>query len=388
MGRITENRNPYTRDFGTTPSTYISRTVQQDDILRSFVEGVTDDKVFFIVGQRGFGKSALLRSVKEEISKNKDWIVTEIRSNNDNLIHELAATMYAEPGLRTGFMELELDFSLIGIGASLSAKSKHRIEISSEEVAVKKMLEVAAGAGRKVLVAIDEISDTRAMREFISLFNVCKGSGLPLYLLMDGLYRNTTALENVPDLTFLKRVQKLEVGQLGIAEMFYSYKKHLHLMDGNNQMIAQRLAEMSKGYPYAFQLIGFYSWLWIKDDESILEDFESYTDRLNQELDKNLGSYVYSTLWTEISPTEQDILSIMAIYRLTKVSDIREKYNDIFPKRAGMTSSNFSKYRDKLLKMSILCSRANMRLEFALPRFDIYAMLNRNEEIALPDIIP
>ena len=111
MGKITEKKNPFTRDFGTNPTTYISRTVQQDEIYRSFIEEITDDKVFFIVGQRGYGKSSLLRAVKEEVGRNDEWIVIEIRSNSDNLIHELAATLYADLRLKRELTEMEFDFS-------------------------------------------------------------------------------------------------------------------------------------------------------------------------------------------------------------------------------------------------------------------------------------
>lgn len=65
----------------------------------------------------------------------------------------------------------------------------------------------------------------------------------------------------------------------------------------------------------------------------------------------------------------------MATYRLKKVKDIREKYNDIFAERAEMTSANFSKYREKLIKNDILRAPANTYLEFALPRFDAYARI-------------
>lgn len=383
MGKIIEEKNPYTRDFGTIPSTYIERTVQQDDITRSFISEVTDDKVYFIIGQRGFGKSSLLRATKEQIARDSRWIVIELRSNNDNLIHELAASLYSIPVLKAKFSELELDFSLIGVGVSIGVRSKKTIEISSEEVAIKKMLEVVAMLNKKVLVAIDEISNTPAIRDFCGLFNVCKGSNLPMYLLMDGLYKNTTALENVSDLTFLKRVEKLEVNSLDNTEMFNSYKHYLHLEDADNPKYALKLVEKSKGYPYAFQLIGFYSWLWLKEDENIIKDFDAFEEKLNAELDRNLSSYVYSTLWTEISPVEQDILSIMACFNLSKVGDIREKYEEIFPERAAMTSANFSKYRDKLIKMKFLKSTANTMLEFNLPRFDVFAIMNRNLAIEL-----
>jgi len=234
----------------------------------------------------------------------------------------------------------------------------------------------------KVLVAIDEISNTPSIRDFCALFNVCKGDDLPMYLVMDGLYKNTTALENVRDLTFLKRVEKLRVEWLEKTEVYNAYKKYLHLEDGENQKYADKLTKISMGYPYAFQLIGYYTWLWLKEDERLLSDrYDEYEARLFEELDRNLSNYVYSTIWGEISETEQNILSVMACYSLYKVKDIRDKYNEIFVDRANMTSGNFSGYRDKLIGLNIIRSNANTKLEFALPRFDIYAKMNRDSRI-------
>lgn len=379
MVNISEEKNPFTRDFGTVTKSYIVRTIQQDDITRSFVDGITDEKAFFIVGQRGFGKSSFLRAAKEDISKNDNWIVIELRSNNDNLIHELAAALYAETILKANFVELELDFSLLGIGVKFNSKSS--VTISSDEVAVRKMLQVVKKLGMKVLVVIDEISNSDGLREFCAMFNVCKGDGLPLYLLMDGLYKNTNALENVRDLTFLKRVPKLEVGSLDYIEMFNVYKRLLHMESGENQIFAEKLARMTNGYPYAFQLVGYYTWLWLKEDGATLEDYKAFEERLFAELDRNLNNYVYSTIWGEMAPTEQDILSIMACYNLNKVQDIRNKYMEIFPDRAEMTSGNFGKYRDKLIKSSVLRATANSCLDFALPRFNLYAIAYRNTAI-------
>ena len=360
------DRNPYTRDFGTLTKTFIKRTSLQDEIERNFINGVTDDKVYFIVGQRGFGKSSLLRAIKETVSQQKKWIVIELRSNNENLIYELAASLYSIQILQLKLIELQIDFSLIGLGKISAGK---KIEITSEEVAVKKMLEVADTLGLKVLVALDEISNTKPLRDFCALFNVCKGDGLPLFLLMDGLYKNTYALENVSDLTCLKRVPKLEVGFLNKREMAKSYLENL---EGISENFAVKLAETAKGYPYAFQLTGYYSWLGLYEGRDIeAADFVGY---LNDKLDTDLGEYVYSTLWREISKTEQNILMIMARYKLSKISEIRSKYDELYPEKAEMTSANFSKYRDKLLKMSLIRSDANTYINLALPRFDYYIL--------------
>ena len=363
-------KNPYTRDFGTITRTFIKRTLIQDEIERSFINEITDDKVYFLVGQRGFGKSALLRAVKERVAELEKWIVVELRSNNENLIHELAASLYSIRILQLKLIELKFDFSLIGLG-TISADKK--IEITSEEIAVKKMLEVADKLGYKVLVALDEISNTKTMRDFCAFFNVCKGDKMPLYLIMDGLYKNTNALENVLDLTFLKRVPKLEVGFLNKHEMVKSYIENL---SGISENYAVMLAELTKGYPYAFQLVGYYCWLGLYDGKNIEDD--EFIRYLNDKLDTDLGEYVYSTLWREISNTEQKILTIIARYKLTKVADIRKKYDELNAGKAKMTSANFSKYRDKLLKMNLIRSDANTYINLALPRFEYYILMQEN----------
>lgn len=311
------------------------------------------------------------------MSQQQDWIVIELRSSNDNLIHELAAALYSEQFLQHKLIELQIDFSIIGIGVRLSSR---KLEISSDETAVKKMLETAELLGRKVLIAIDEISSTPSMREFCSLFNVCKGEGYPIYLIMDGLFRNMNNLENVNDLTFLKRVPHLSVGSLDILSMIQSYRQFLQL-DGNKEPYAVKLARLTKGYPYAFQLVGYYSWLMLHKDPDAILKYDEFESSLCGELDRNLSEYVYRTLWAELSPTEQRILSVMSVYALRKVGSIRKKYNEIFTESAPMTSSNFSKYRDALIRTQVLMSPANTMLDFCLPRFDLYAAACRDERI-------
>ena len=310
------------------------------------------------------------------MEKETDWIVIELSSGNENLIHELVSSLYAEPVFHKKIDELKIDFSIIGIGISLTSR---RTEISSDEVALKKILEIAASLQKKILVVIDEISNTKSLRTFCSAFNVCKGNGDPIYLVMDGLYRNTHALENVSNLTFLKRVPKLRVGKLDIGSVVESYRNHLNLDAPDKEIFAKKLARLSKCYPYAYQLIGYYSWLALMEDSSSIYDFQTFREKILREVRTDLNSYVYETIWGEMSDTERDIVSIISVYGLSKVADIRRKFEELYPERAAMTPGNFSRYRDRLINTDVLENEGHGMLSLALPEFAGFVSLRASD---------
>lgn len=112
------------------------------------------------------------------------------------------------------------------------------------------------------------------------------------------------------------------------------------------------MAGLTKGYPFAFQVLGYL--YWENREEKSLED-------ILPEYDQYLEEYVYSKIWSETSPKDKEILSSMARSGETRIRDIREK-ND-------MTSGQFSIYRERLRNKGILDTRTYGEVSFALPRF-------------------
>lgn len=112
------------------------------------------------------------------------------------------------------------------------------------------------------------------------------------------------------------------------------------------------MAGLTKGYPFAFQVLGYLYWenRATKTIEEILPEYDQY-----------LEEYVYSKIWAETSAKDQAVLIAISQSRETKVKNIREKLN--------MTSGEFSPYRDRLKNKGILDTRTYGEVSFALPRF-------------------
>ena len=79
------------------------------------------------------------------------------------------------------------------------------------------------------------------------------------------------------------------------------------------------------------------------------------------EYDTYLEDYVYEKIWSELSGKDKKILAAMCAEDPVKVRTIREKL--------GMTSNDFTVYRNRLLKKGIVSSPEYGYLTFTLPRF-------------------
>ena len=81
-------------------------------------------------------------------------------------------------------------------------------------------------------------------------------------------------------------------------------------------------------------------------------------------LDDMLDDFVYKKIWDSLSRQDKDVVLTIKKEN-TKVSDICKKLN--------MTSSVFSKYRERLMKRGIITSPQHGYVSLALPRFESIA---------------
>ncbi|WP_054653437.1 hypothetical protein [Limosilactobacillus equigenerosi] len=56
--------------------------------------------------------------------------------------------------------------------------------------------------GYRLLVTIDEVTNSQSMREFTAAFQILVRQEAPIFLLMTGLYENISDLQNEDSLTF------------------------------------------------------------------------------------------------------------------------------------------------------------------------------------------
>ena len=340
--------NPFITSFGTINNeTYIERIDEEKTIIDDFNRQISSSNAYMIAGVRGMGKTAFLTHLTDIIVENKKWIVVNLSSQND-LLRSLAANLQAHPVLNSKFVEMKLDFSLLGIGLSIQGGTK----ISDEEVMVRQMLTVVKKLDKKVLVTIDEVSNQDNMRKFASSFQLYIRERLPIYLIMTGLYKNIRSLQSAQNMTFLKRTPRIDIGPLGLN----SISKKYEMIEGVSLEEAVELAKITKGYSYAYSLLGNIIW----DSKAKKDD-----SKIIHELIDILEQRSYDQIWGELTGKEKDFLICMAETKngdVVSVSDIVKRSND--------SSALVNEYRKRLIENGLIYAPKHGSVAFTLPFFD------------------
>ena len=244
-------KNPYAISFGKIPSQYISRDILIEDMVDTLSSEIVDEQAFKLTGIRGTGKTVTLTAIEKELRDDKNWIVVDLKSNSD-ITNELVANLYTEVSFLRKFIDASMNLSAFGIGVSISDKSP----AASLDVALKQILKEVKKQGKRILVAIDEVRKTDAIVDFIQEFQILIREDLPIFLIVAGLYEDIEDVENTDGVTFFLRATRIEMKPLSIAIIKADYKRTLSLSDD----IADELANMTKGYAFAYQAFGKFMW--------------------------------------------------------------------------------------------------------------------------------
>ena len=338
--------NPYTLVFGREPVEAIPRNVQKDEILEAFRAEPCSQQVFMISGIRGCGKTVFMTEVANELTADKNWIRVELNSSGD-LLNDLAASLGSENSLAKIFKNASINLSLFGIGLEV----KESVPISSLQVALTKMLESLKKHNKKVLICVDEVTVTEAMKVFAGAYQIFVRQNLPVFLLMTGLFENINSLQNEKNLTFLYRAPKIELKPLNIGRIADNYRANFDL-DAEE---AGRMAALTKGYPFAFQVLGYYTSRYKGDYKKAIPEVKSY-----------LEDYVYEKVLSEMSKKDKQFACAVAKTINGKAKDIKDLL--------GISDNEYSVYRDRLVKRGILDGGEHGYVKFILPMFEEYVI--------------
>ncbi len=334
--------NPFTLSFGKKPVQYISRIAQTNQIIENFQAEIPSNQIFMITGVRGSGKTVMMTNIAEEMRRNTDWIVIELNPMRD-LLDSLAAKIYSIPKMHARFLEARLDFSAFGLGVSI----ENAAPVTDIENALERMLEQVKLAGKRLLITLDEAANSEYVRIFASSFQIFLRHDYPIYLLMTGLYENLYDLQNEKLLTFLYRAPKLVLEPLN----YTAVRKNYMDIFGVDIDMAEKMTVLTKGYPFAFQVLGYLYW----------ENREKDIDDILPEYDQYLEEYVYGKIWSELSQLDKKILTEISLSGESRVVRLRE--------RLEMKSELFSVYRERLKRKGVIDTREYGKIRLALPRF-------------------
>lgn len=338
------NVNPFTLSFGSTPTQYLPRLDETQSIYERIAAPTSLSHCFVITGVRGAGKTVLLTSVAKRFGEDDSWIVVELNPEDD-MREALAAKLYSLCKIKHLFLEKNFSFSFHGLTFSIAGKNP----ILNIDDLLDRMLSEINRQGKKVLVLIDEASNNEYMKRFALSFQILIRHDYPLFLVMTSLYENISGLENEQNMTFLIRAPRIYISSLNINSIAASYQETM----GLSQAESFRYARMTKGYAFAFQLLGYLLFEGKKNNES--------ERTILAKLDQYLEEFVYRKIWPSLTPVERAILYALPDESAVTVKTIMEN--------AKMKKESFSKYRDRLIKKGVLVCPSRGKLAFALPRF-------------------
>ncbi len=345
--------NPFTLQFSYIPPQYVTREALIYSIEQDLNRKVPTFRGWFLTGVRGCGKTVLMADIANRIRKSDHWIVVDIENPKNNLIASLARGLYRENSLRKMFVNAKLDLSVLGLGVSIE---KAELIASDEYDALYMMLRILKKENKRILVTIDEVTYCEQIADFSHSLSSYARADFDIYVLMTGLLQNVNAIKNDASLTFLYRAKLEELEPLNTTAVIHSYMQVFEI----ERERAEQLAWFTKGYSFAFQLMGYLVW------DSICETNEIHMETILPKYDQYLADFVYGKIWSELAPMEKTVLKEMACTKDKRVQAVRE--------RLSMNSSKFAVYRSRLIEKGLVDGREYGKVTFTLPRLEEFIL--------------
>ena len=339
-------KNPFAINFGKIPQQYIDRDLMIEEITGALNEEECQNPCIMLTGLRGTGKTVTMTEIEKVLEQENGWIVVRLNPTRD-LLSSLLARLYDSKEYLTKFINTNVNLSKFGIGINLSAKPP----VADIESALEIILKEIKKRGKRLLVTIDEVSNSSFVREFASGFQIILREELPIFLIMAGLYENIRDLENEKILTFLYRTPKYEMGPLNLTLVAERYKTLLCV----SQEEAWEMAVMTRGYAFAYQALGKYLWE-DKDHKMSVEVLAKY--------DEALSHYIYEKIWSELSQKDKWYMTFITKKEKMSTAELLEM--------SGEKKNEFSQYRARLRDKGLIDVEDYGMIRYTLPRFDVF----------------
>ena len=338
--------NPYSLVFGREPDQFITRDEAARAIIDTFSADTPSQQAYMITGIRGSGKTVFLTSLSDHFKADKNWVCVELGTQRD-MLSGLAAKLASQDTLAAIFRSAKINLSLFGFGLEVSGTAP----IADVESALEKMLASMARHGKKLLICVDEVVTSDYLRAFCSAFQIFVREKLPVFLLMTGLYENIETLRNTPNLTFLYRATRVSMDPLSRFSIADSYQRMFSL----SRESALEMASWTKGYSFACQVLGYYTWEHGGDPELAYADAYQY-----------LAEYSYIKIWSDLSSRDRDLAEAIARSENNQNKEIRELL--------GWTSNQYNPYRMRLIRKGLVDGQAYGHVFFVLPEFGRFVL--------------
>ncbi len=353
---MAKKTDPFTRTPGIAGKAYIDNGIA-DEIIENFRSEESAKYVYKITGLRGSGKSVEYSKVIRTLKEDKKWLVYPLSASGEavsTLISKLSMEKFIDSKEIT--TSISSTTSVGGNAVVVSGNESINIQkvfadkeqFYSSEATLTKMISTANEKSYKVLIGIDDISKTPEIVKLLSMIGSMLLEGLSVYLLVTGLSENIEDFSSESNLTFFMRADSREIKTLNRFDITYMYEKLL----GLDSMEAKRMESISKGYAYAYQVLG--TLYFNKKDGETIED-------IMPEFERIMFKDTYDLIWKSLTKGEKEVVRCIFKTQDGRAEDIKALMKN---------PASYSVYRDRLMNKHLVNGDTRGYLSIGLPMFD------------------
>lgn len=356
--------SPFTPSFGTIPPVLADRQGYINDFAYALDSGPGSlGRATLVTGQRGVGKSVMLK-VFREVAASRQWIAVHsdagpgfVRRLTESRIPEALDSLDSATSSKTRVTGLRLPF---GAGGVTTATEDTNPIVRDLEHQINQILDLLAAHGTGLLITLDEVhfAQLRELRELTGTVAGAFSDGLPIAFAAAGLPTTINSLVNDEISTYLRRSERVELGNLSIDGVRNGL---LAPIRDNGKTISQTAldmaAEATGRYPYLVQLIGDQAWRNASGREEITEDDVVAAVKRSR---SRMFDQVHGPTFDQLSGREREFVRAMSL------DDGDSELRNI-AERMGISAKNAGVFRIRLLAQGVIEAPARGQLRYAIP---------------------
>lgn len=360
-------RSPFAPTFGSWPPVLAGRSDLEDELSIALSDGPRHEwYTTLIVGSRGTGKTVALSLAVDVANQLGFHTIYELAQ--PGMLNRVAAQL-AELEGKPVKRRRKVSATLGVPGASVTATSETLPDIDRSlefRAALESATRRVVGAGSAgILLAVDEIHDVELAELSVlggALQILSRMGELPVAFVGAGLPDIDQLVLDSTGTTFLERCARYDTGALTPAQTRRALEEPFVEAGVEYSRAGMDVAlAATAGHPFAIQAIGHHIWAKHGDPRKQIAEatFAAGTERAIS----SMGRQVAQPVWKRLSDQDRQFVRAMAAYGEDVVP---VSYLAIELER---TNKWVSRYRDRLIKASVVSSAGRGLVSFTHPAF-------------------
>lgn len=355
--------NPFRPTFGASPLKWAGRSAVLNDFRVGLDGGVGNpNRAMLISGHRGMGKTVLLTEL-EDIAAEQGWAVIRVSGRSksvtqlvDSIIPDKINQLSSPPTRRIK------EIRIAGVGG-IGTEETGTPPVPTLESRLRELFAHLRESG--ILLTIDEIQDADPddLESIAVAFQHLVRDEVDVAIVMAGLTAGVDKLLHLPATTFLRRARRFHLGPVNPQATTSAFKDTAALTSiVFDDDAAEHATEISHGYPYLIQLIGYLAWN-TASEASEATISSTTIDAVLDEAITTMGTQVHDPAVRALSQRQLEYL-----YALAEIADeAGEAASGAIAHELATTTTSLSEVRARLLEQGLIDAPRHGTVALALP---------------------